>query len=139
MNGREWSKWLSFHVINFEEVPLSSGVYQLSWAIDGHTQPIHRLNGIDENGLLYIGKANDLKSRIRGFWRYITSEKGKHTAGFTYIFYMYERKIKPEQLGVRWMLLPKDEIDYIETNLLDDYLNKYLDSPPLNISIKRPY
>lgn len=86
-----------------------------------------------------IGKANNLKSRIRGFWRYITSEKGQHTAGFTYIFYMYKRKIKPEQLGVRWMLLPKDEIDYIETNLLDDYLNKYLDSPPLNISIKRPY
>ena len=111
MSEKEWSKWLSLHVTNFEGVPSSSGVYQLSWAIDRHTQPIHRLNGIDENGLLYIGKANDLKSRIRGFWRYITSEKGKHTAGFTYIFYMYDRKIKPEQLGVRWMLLPKDEID----------------------------
>ena len=139
MKETEWSEWLSFQVQNLEEIPSSSGVYQLSWALNGHTQQIHRVDGIDENGLLYIGKANNLKSRIGDFWRYITSEKGKHTAGFTYIFYGYERKLKPDQLQVRWMPLPEDEIDEMETKLLDDYLNKYLDSPPLNISIKRPY
>jgi len=139
MKRKEWSDWISFQEKKLEEVPSSSGVYQLSSVINGHTQPIHRVDGIDENGLLYIGKTKNLKSRIRGFWRYITSEKGNNTAGFTYIFYDYERKFKPDQLQVRWMLLPEDEIDEIETKLLDDYLNKYLDSPPLNISIKRPY
>lgn len=132
-----WSDWFPFSILKWDTVPLESGVYEIRWAINGNAQPINRVDGTDEEGLLYIGKASEIKKRLRRFWNYITLEKGKHTAGHTYLIYDYERKIKHNQIETRWRTIPKEDMDDVETKLIDDYLDMYLDSPPLNISIKR--
>ena len=134
-----WAEWLLLKTEDFQSIPRSPGVYEIRWAIEGKPQPIDRVDGVDAEGLLYIGKTKNLRSRTRSFWRYIKTEKSRHTAGYTYVFYDYERKFRPDQLEVRWMTVSQDEIDKEETKLLDDYINKYLDRPPLNISIKRLY
>jgi len=134
-----WSERLLLSTEKLDGIPPFSGVYEIRWAIEGRPRPIARVDGVDENGLLYIGKAENLRSRIKAFWRYIRSEKGQHTAGYTYVFYDYEKKFRPDQLEVRWMTVPEDEMDKEETRLLDEYINKYLDRPPLNLSIKRMY
>ena len=128
-----WAERLLLGTEKFDSIPPFSGVYEIRWAIKGTPQPIARVDGVDANGLLYIGKAENLRSRIKAFWRYIRSEKGKHTAGYTYVFYDYERKFRPDQLEVRWMTVSEDEMDREETRLLDEYVNKYLDRPPLNL------
>lgn len=38
----------------------------------------------------------------------------------------------------RWLALPKGMQEEFEKKLIDEYLEKYLDSPPLNIRIHRP-
>ena len=132
-----WSKWTSLKTLDFSSIPSSSGVYQIRWAIDGKPQVIHRANGDDNSGLLYIGKSKTLRSRIGVFWKDVINKTEVHTAGYTYFYYSYEKKFKPEQLGVRWSPLPEDEFDSWEDELLEDYAGKYLESPPLNIRLPR--
>jgi len=134
-----WSDWLLFQPEHFESIPTSSGIYEIRWAVDGRPQPINRVNGVDESGLLYIGKTRFLRLRIASFWRYIKSERKEppNAAAYAYVFYSYYFKFKPEQLEVRWMTLSEDKIDMERERLLFYYAMKYFDRPPLNISIKR--
>lgn len=136
---RRWSDWLLLQTGNFQFIPQSSGVYQIRWAIGGKPQPISRANGVDESGLLYIGKAKFLQLKIASFWRYIMSEREKPegTAGYAYAFYFYKWKFKPEQLEVRWMCISEGDINREQARLVFRYKSKYLDTPPLNISIER--
>lgn len=139
----KWSEWFALNTININSIPVAAGVYQIRWAVGGKSQKIHRLNGIDESGCLYIGKAVDLRSRIKRFYRGVTqsAEVGKmsnrHTAAYTYTFYGFKREIKSEHLEGRYAELPREEIDPCEEHLLLCYVEKFLDKPPLNISVKR--
>lgn len=136
MEQPNWSKWNGLRTLDFSSIPSSSGVYQIRWGINGKPQVIRRANGDDDSGLLYIGKSKNLQDRIKKFWRRIHG-RGGHTAGWTYDFYEYRKKFKPEQMEVRWVQLPEDEIGEMEVYLLLEYVGKYLDRPPLNISIPR--
>jgi hypothetical protein len=109
------------------------GVYQIRWAIDGKPQIIHRVNGDDESGILYIGESDNLKKRISDLWRGISTGHG-HTAGWTYDYYGFSKKFKLEHLEVQWI---DSEDAELEPELLGNYVEKYLDKPPLNISIPR--
>ena len=116
---------------------MRSGVYQIRWSIDGKPQPIHRADGVDERGLLYIGRSKDLKSRIWSFWRNIKTDVGLHTSAITFRDYNYGRRFEENQLEVRWVTLPNDQANSVEREKLRDYIEKYLDAPPLNISKRR--
>lgn len=129
-----WSEWCSLKTLDFSTIPPSEGVYQIRWAIHGKPQIIHRANGDDKSGILYIGEGN-LMERIESFWRRINHLSGRHTAGWTYDHYEFGRKFKPEQLEVRW--LKHSECGRMEDELLWDYVVKYLDKPPLNMKIPR--
>jgi len=136
-----WSDWLPLQTEDFGGVPKSSGIYEIRWAIEGNPQPIRRAKGVDENGLLYIGKAKFLRLRIAAFWRYIKSERAEppNMAAYIYKFYDYYLKFKPEQLEARWITISEDKINMEREKLLFYYVLKYLDRPLLNTSIKRLY
>lgn len=142
MQELKWSEWFALNTTNIDSIPATTGVYQIRWAIGGKPQKIHRVNGIDESGYLYIGKAVNLRSRIKRFYRgVIQSPKvgkmsNRHTA-YTYTFYGFKREIKSEHLEGRYAELLREEIDSCEENLLLCYVEKFLDKPPLNISVKR--
>jgi predicted GIY-YIG superfamily endonuclease len=137
MKQLKWSGWFDLQTLNFEIIPPKPGVYEIRSAINGKPQPIDRANGIDKSGLLYIGQSHNLKRRIKGFWQHINEGKQRHTAARTYQTYGFEQKFPPEHLQIRWTQLSKEETGHIESLLLDSYANKFLDKPPLNISIKR--
>ena len=115
----------------------------MRWAINGRPQGTARLNGIDHDGLMYVGKAKNLKQRIKLLRLGIIegaktrSVSYRHTAAYTFTFYGFAEKIKPEQLEVRWAVLSEQESDGWEQILLHDYCGKYLDKPPLNTSSRR--
>ncbi len=132
-----WTKWFTICKLKFEDIPKEPRVYEVRWAINGKPQRINRLNGTDESGLLYIGVTANLQSRIKNFWRRINGGKSPHTAGHTFVAYNFERKIKLEHLEVRWAKLSNEELDKTEAALLEDYIKKFLDKPPLNLIVKR--
>jgi hypothetical protein len=132
-----WSTWLPLSTLDPRRVPRKAGVYQIRWAINGIAQTVSRANGLDASGLLYIGKSADLRRRIRDFRRCVIGKEAPHSAGRTYIRYNFRRKFKPEQLEIRWAVLPKGDHDGKEKELLNEYVRSYLDKPPLNISIRR--
>ena len=41
----------------FRDVPTKPGVYVVFWIRDGKPVPIHRILGVDNKGVLYIGSA----------------------------------------------------------------------------------
>jgi hypothetical protein len=125
------ARWYSLKTLDFSIIPSSSGVYQIRWAVGGKPQPIPRVNGDDEKGILYIGQSKNLRKRIENFWL------KRHTAGWTYDFYEFRKKFKLEELEVQWVEFPESEIGELETFLLMDYVAEYLDHPPLNIAIPR--
>jgi len=130
-----WSDWKPLLNSDYA-IPCDSGIYEIRWAIGGKPQTVPRFNGKDINGLLYIGKTTNLQKRI-GFIRHSLNGEmtSPHTAIYTYKYFVFERKIKPEQLEVRWT--ESKEIEYLEAKLLFDYIMEYLDKPPLNISVPK--
>lgn len=144
----DWSKWYSFKELekmNFKPVPISKGVYQIRCAINGKPIIIPRAGEDDKDGILYIGKTESkrgLKQRIRLFWKGI-HEKGKtledlsvpHTGANTYVIYGFSRRFPIECLEVKWAIV--DSPLEVERKLLEEYVRRYLDKPPLNLSIRR--
>ena len=116
------------------DVPSVPGVYQMRWAVNGQSQAIPRANGVDKSGLLYIGKATNLKRRLRELYRGITEGRANHTAAYTYMWDNFSKKFKTDHLEVHWAVLSKEETDDYAFDLLGDYIKAYLDTPPLNIS-----
>lgn len=143
MQKLNWSQWLVLLESERASVYHEPGVYQIRWAMDGKPQSISRANGIDDTGCLYIGKTIDLKRRVNSLLRGIiqgmrtNTVSYAHTAVYTYTFYGFAKKFKPEQLEIRWAQLQKGAIDLWEESLLGKYVEKYLDKPPLNISLRR--
>jgi len=135
----KWTNWFDLHRLRFEDVPKEPGVYEVRWAVNGVPQTINRVDGADDSGLLYIGGSINLRRRIKNFWDRVMGGKAPHTAGHTYKAYNFERKFRPEQLQVRWALIPKEELQKAESHLLEEYVKKFLDKPPLNLSVKRKY
>ena len=138
MRNNDWTEWALIENQDFTQIPTTSGVYEIGASINGQPQPINRAKGVDKNGLLYIGKAVSIRKRIRNFWRHVLTEGNQHTAAETYIFYQFNTKFLKESLQVRWLVLPKGMQSDFEKKLIEEYLEQYLDSPPLNIRIHRP-
>ena len=129
-----WSQWIALGTLNLSDVRSAAGVYEMRWAVNGKPQSIDRANGVDRSGLLYIGKATNLKHRLRALYRGIVHKRLTHTAAYTYIWDGFDKKFKPQQIEVRWAVVSEEEIDDYEFALLGDYIQAYLDTPPLNIS-----
>lgn len=113
----------------------------------GRPKNFPRLNGIDTNGILCIGKAKNLQRRIMEFQRDILAEglrKHYHSEGWNFRKYFRDNRnpnalrLKVENIRVLWKELGSEEIaNNFETELIQDYVMTYQDKPPLNISIKR--
>lgn len=122
---------------DFEEVPKEAGVYMIR-CVDSEGKPIKipRAGGIDEEGILYIGKTINLRERTKSFWDVaLKGTRKKHSGASTYYYFDFNRVFPKDQLEVRWIITHQPE--RIEKLLLNSYMKKYLDTPPLNLNIRR--
>jgi hypothetical protein len=137
-----WSQWSSFNN-EVEIIPQTSGTYQIRWSINGRPKAIPRFNEIDETGLMYIGKTENLNGRIRRFYRCVSIDpEGRnvrifHSGAVTFVVFRFNQRVRPEDLQFRYTELPTNESRNLEARLLTEYIMRYLDKPPLNTSIKR--
>jgi hypothetical protein len=126
-------------------VPHSPGAYRVRvLREDGQPEPMHRLNRDDPDGILHIGTALYVRSRIMEFQRSAIRNsatarvRGGHNAGCNFSIYRYAQKFPLGTLYVDYCLQPTvDNADALEYRLHEDYQVRFLDRPPLDASAGR--
>jgi len=138
-----WSDWVKVCLIyeEWESWPSKPGVY-----IIRASRCIPRIGGTDKTGMLYLGKASNLRSRIWSFW------KAEHNAsGFLWEHRGFARLVLDlriltvtdvekclGRLTVRYATpLYGPELARAERALLFSYINSFGEAPPLNHSVGR--
>lgn len=126
----ENNDWDAIH----EEFGGLGGVYKLiSKKDDGTVQTVSHTVRNDSDGILYIGQAGRFTARVDDLRKTIdTMYNGSfHKAGIRYnenmnLINQYPR----ESLYVR--LIPSDHSEELESELIEKYVKKYGEHPPLN-------
>lgn len=149
-----WSRWQDIEYAKTEQCGCY-GIYQIRMVDEiGNPFPIPRTTGIDEEGVIYIGRAlpkNTLAKRIYEFETNSKLGKASHSGGETYVLMWLKLKCsghayKNHKLQYRVMRLDidatkpetnrreelKHKINSEEINALVDYFNRYCELPPCN-------
>jgi len=126
-----WSDWNHLSNLDWHEVPKGPGTYMI-----GTDRPLKRAVGIDQEGILDIGKSKGLRGRLQTFYRCASMpETGGHMAGWRFAFYEMSRHFPLETLYVCWCPVPSEGLAAREEGrLLDEYVRQHMEPPPLNYS-----
>lgn len=116
------------------KIPSKPGVYKI-YSLDKNNSPkaLPRVLGIDKSGILYIGKSENLKDRLRMLWRVLNPimVAKAHTFGVNYNSLKLIQKSFPLQtLAVEFEERQNPKV--YEKELLEKYRQKYGEVPPLN-------
>ena len=119
----------------WKRIPESGGVYFINSYNDNNLAKLNRVLGQDEDGILYIGKSENLRERLRMLWR-VLNPKLKATAHTFGTKYYNNKKLEEafplKSLYVSFRITTKPKI--LESELLDKYFSKYGEVPPFNSS-----
>ena len=119
----------------WDEIPETAGVYFIHSYYNGHPTRLNRVLGTDEEGLLYIGKSENLRERLRMLWR-VLNPKLKATAHTFGTKYNNNKKLR-EAFPLKSLYVSyrtTSEPKTLEFELLDKYFSKYGEVPPFNSS-----
>ncbi len=98
---------------------------------------IHRAAGMDKEGILYIGRSDILRERIKDFWGTINGNVKPHSGAKTY-YYNFDKYFPKERLEVRWALIKEsEEAEDAEKQLLNGYLIRNHSESPINKRVLR--
>lgn len=126
-----WTDWMLLSSVNWKDVPQGPGTYMI--ATD---RPLNRAVGVDQEGILDVGKSKGLRGRLQAFQRCSTTpDKGGHNAGWRFAFYKMHRHFPLATLYICWRpAATEDAAAREEGRLLDEYVCQHMESPPLNYS-----
>jgi hypothetical protein len=118
----------------YERHQAKGGVYKIIAVNNYHRVPIKRFLGIDDEGILYIGKAISYLDRVINLKKSISPDyKGSgHICGRRY---KSNSKIA-EQFPYNYLhieLIQTDNPKQEEAKYLKEYFNKFGEAPPLNV------
>jgi len=130
-----WSK--SFPVFGSNHhlgISGDAGVYRIRvFTSNGRPQPIQRFAGLDPDGILHIGKSNDLGRRIRTFRQATEGLKAMHHAGREFYFWQFVKHVPYQLLQYDYHIASSErEALKLERLLHEEYRRKFLDRPPLD-------
>lgn len=102
--------------------------------------PIQRFGGTDANGILYIGKADNLYTRVASLQKSVLSNcnnngnvKIKGHQSLSKKVFRIQKFLNTSKMTIKIVVLPTYEsIMYAESYLLEDYVNQFGELPPLN-------
>jgi hypothetical protein len=111
-----------------EKIP-DEGVYILY-----ANKPIHRLIGVDNKGILYIGKGDILSSstRVGKFVNALNETENRHDGGLRFNLQAIKSVYPLEDATIEIQLT--DDARTEERKQLNQYVEKYGELPPLNRS-----
>ncbi len=116
-------------------IPEDGGVYHIYCYKDKTPLKINRVLRLDNDGILYIGKSENLRARIRMLWRVLNPnlKATAHTFGTKYNENKRLKKAFPlKSLYVSFQISKKPKT--LENKLLDKYFAKFGEVPPFNSS-----
>lgn len=119
----------------WKNLPESGGVYHIRCIKDNKVIKINRVLGTDNLGILYIGKSDNLRERLRMLWRVLNPnlKATAHTFGTKYNGNNKLKKVFPLKtmyVSFETTSEPKN----LETKLLNQYFDKFGEVPPFNSS-----
>lgn len=149
--GGMWEGYYPLTLQNIMEVPTEPGVYILSAfnsSVDERPSIIQRCLRKDRFGILYIGKACNLRKRLHCLRNSINSGSKAHDAGFMYNLILelqrfnqdspkLQTKFPLEGLRFAYILSTEWKVKEDESGALRHYLSKYGELPPLNHQLNR--
>lgn len=116
------------------DVPASGGIYKIySLDINDIPRPLPRVLGTDVDGILYIGKSDNLKDRVRMLWRVLQHDYRAtgHTFGMNYKSLQVIQDAFPfDTLAIEYEEHPQPK--QYEKNIIETYRQLYGEVPPLN-------
>jgi len=131
-----WGAWHSIENIRHDiDVLHKQGLYQIRMVSPSNKPlPIPRLVGVDNGGIIYIGKSVELRTRIGNFY------SGKHSGGGMYnLVRLKLRRHKPYKnylLQYRYMKTSDEKVmENTERNILRRYFREYYELPPFNSTV----
>ncbi len=138
---------VKFAAFDAARIPASPGVYLIRYLENGRPKSFRRLNGIDGDGILSIGKSVNLRRRIGEFFRDVQLPDPKvhyHSEGWSWRAYFRDNnnpralRLPFRNMKAVWKVArSKESADRLETKLIQEYVFRFQDKPPLNIEIKR--
>jgi hypothetical protein len=135
--SKEWHKLNDLATKRFKTIPTNSGVYYLRRLKDEKLVCVARLNGLDNEGILYIGSARDLKNRIRRLWKAINGKVNAHTIGKTIIFCGVNEIVSLKDYEIKWAKSDVGKEIHDEWKAIHSYAVKFKEPPPLNLGLRR--
>jgi hypothetical protein len=132
-----WYRLKDLATQRFKTIPTDGGVYYLRWSKDDKPVCVARLQGLDHEGILYIGSAGDLKNRIRKLWRGINGQVNAHTISKTIIFCRINEIVSLEEYEIKWIKSAVGEEVLNEWKAIHSYATKFKEPPPLNLGLRR--
>jgi hypothetical protein len=138
-----WSAWEP--ITNTAAAPNQPGVYRIRVCDGSRCQMIARANGADGNGILYVGRTfgtkpkatRTIRGRIEKFLQCARDPAARgHIAGWNYSNRGYSRRFPLGELEFSYVVtqtLPQTR--NTEAAVIRQYLDQFLDLPPLNFSV----
>ena len=111
----------------------NGGVYKIIAFQNGQRQPVNRFLGIDNDGILYIGKATSFADRVIVLKKSISPDYSgtSHICGRRYKLYPNLSKKFP--FDILFMeLIESNTPEELERELLSKYAKTFGEVPPLN-------
>jgi len=124
--------------LDHQKLPKKTGIYELRYASNGVAIPLARVFGTDRKGLLYVGntRKRTLRKRLKEFKEAVAENRhARHTARKTYWDYRFFDAFPREKLELRYAACKDAEGE--ETKILQEYLMKFKDKPPMNFTFSR--
>jgi hypothetical protein len=112
------------------------GVYRLiGLAAEGDLKrpaTLNRVCGQDTTGTLYIGESGSLNTRLNQLRRTLKSREASHNAiSMLRSIPLLKLKFSPNKLAIA-LLFTGRNTRFVESNLIEAYMNSFGDTPPLN-------
>lgn len=116
------------------ELGRKPGVYRIRALLpSGEPMRISRVGGIDDLGVLHIGKSSHLGRRIRTFRQASEGLKAAHHAGKEFYKWDFQKLILRHKLAYDYFVTTTEkEAVRLERLLHEGYRRKFLDRPPLD-------
>ena len=119
--------------------PESAGVYR----VVVKNRPIPRLNGLDGDCVLYIGRTgtgrgSTLRLRLRDLGKSFIKWSYPHLVGARYRVWLQNNHgawLTEEKLIIQWITTTVDDAKILEHDLLDRYCKQFGEPPPWNAAI----
>lgn len=109
------------------------GTYRLRVRADAGWRVVGRAGGDDSEGVLDIGTTKNLSNRLYTLRHAILNGRASHAAGIKFNIYDFKDVFPHDALRIEVVQLPtENHAEALELGLLEHYLYRFKDLPPLN-------